>query len=146
MAFYTEVHIPEYIDVYKFMGRGGCHVKNITERSGVHYMWVDMNRRTVEIWGRESRLPSAIASVKGRIRRLTNIWVPYVYDSNLRSRIDVKCWNIGHRVFYDIAGEDRDTHAFFEHIIRKYPFHPYMTQVEKRTPSGILVAHFTSCD
>ena len=146
MAFYTEVRIPDYVDVFEFMGLGGRHVKNITERSGVHYMWVDMERRVVEIWGHESQLAGAIASVKGRIRRLTNVWVPYVYDNDLRSKIDVKCWNAGHRVIYDIDGEDRDTHAFFEHIIRKYPFNPYMTQVEKRTPNGIRVAHFTSCD
>ncbi len=150
MAFYTEVRIPEYVDVFEFMGRGGYHVKNITERSGVQYTWVDMERRVVEIWGRENRLAGAIALTKGRIRMLTSIWVPYLYNSlrdvELKSRIEVKCWTAGHRIFYDIVGEDRDTRTFFNHIINKYPFHPYMTQVEKRKPGGILVSHFSSCD
>jgi hypothetical protein len=38
-----------------------------------------MERRVVEIWGRESRLASAIALTKGRIRKLTNTWVPDVF-------------------------------------------------------------------
>lgn len=149
-AFYTEVRIPEYIDVLRFMGRSGYHLKTITERTGTQYIWVDMKRRVVEIWGRESRLAGAIAAVKGRIRKLTDIWVPEVYrslqDKNLQSRIDVTSWEIGYRTFYDIIGTDQDSDTFFKEVCKKYPFNPYMTQIEKRAPGNLLVSRFSSCE
>jgi hypothetical protein len=145
-AFYTEVRIPEYIDVLKLMGPGGRYLKIITERSGVQYIWLDMKRRVVEIWGRESRLADAIAGVKGRIRKLTNIWAPEVRDKDLAERIDVTCWEIGSRRFYDIIGEDRDTRAYFDDLCKRYPFNPFMTQIVKRTPGNLLAARFSSCE
>jgi hypothetical protein len=149
-AFYTEVRIPEYVDVLKFMGRGGYHLKNITERSGTQYIWLDMERRVVEIWGRESRLASAIALTKGRIRKLTCIWVPEVFrtmdDKELRQRLDVTCWEIGSRTFYDVVGHESDSKQFFDHLIKSFPFHPYMTQIEKRLPGNLLITRFSSCD
>lgn len=149
-AFYTEVRIPEYIDVLKFMGRGGYHLKTITERSGTQYIWLDMERRVVEIWGRESRLASAIALTKGRIRKLTNMWVPDVFrtleDKELKQRLHVTCWEIGHRTFYDVIGNDDDSKRFFDHVVRRYPFNPYMTQIEKRAPGNLLIMRFSSCE
>jgi hypothetical protein len=149
-AFYTEVRIPEYIDVLRFIGRDGYHLKNITERSGTQYIWMDMERRVVEIWGRESRLGHAIALTKGRIRKLTRVWVPDVFrtleDKELKQRLHVTSWEIGNRTLYDVVGNSEDAEKFFDHVVRRYPFNPYMTQIEKRAPGSLLIMRFSSCD
>lgn len=147
---YTFVPIPKHIDVLKFMGRGGRHLKNITERTETQYIWVDMTQRIVEIWGLESKLAGAIAAVKGRLRRLTDIWVPETYhslrDRELKTSIDVACWEIGFRTFYDVVGSEENSKRFFDELCKQYPFNPYMTQIEKRSPTGLLIARFSSCD
>ena len=149
-AFYTEVRIPEYIDVLKFIGRGGHHLKNITERSGVQYIWVDMERNVVEIWGWESRLARAIALTKSRIRKLTCVWVPSVFrdmgDKELQQRLNVKCWKIGSHTFYEVVGHDNDSNRFFDHVVKNYPYNPYMTQIKQRLPGHLLISRFSSCD
>ena len=149
-AFYTEVSIPEYINVFKLMGRGGYHLKNITERSGCQYIWVDMNRRVVEIWGKESTLAAGIKAVRHRISKLTNIWVPTEYSSlknlDLKTRISVRSWENGYKTYYDIVGSDQDANQMFDEICKTYPYNPYMTQIMKRSPMGLLAARFSSCD
>jgi hypothetical protein len=149
-AFYTEVPIPPYVNLFKLIGKGGNHLKYITEQSGCQYIWVDIRRRVVEIWGRERKLGNGIAMIKSRIRKITFVWTPGeytdLYDNELKMRITVSCWEEGSRIMYDITGSEADTKLFFEEICKVFPFNPYMTQVVKKSQNGIMVARFSSCD
>ena len=146
---YSEVPIPMYVEAERLVGRRGENLKYITKKSGCQYIWVDFHKRVVEIWGHGESLSAGIAMVRGRIHRLTSVWKPMEYwhaDKDLKSRIDVNCWQKGHRVIYDITGEDKYVRLFYEEICKMYPFNPYMTQIEKRTRDGLMVARFSSCD
>jgi hypothetical protein len=130
---YSEVQIPTCVDIKRLIGLGGRHVKNITASSGCHYIWVDSNRRVVEIWGRDDRLAAGIKAVRQRINNLTNA-------------CNVVSWESGYRTFYDITGSEEECKKVFDKLSKEYPFNPYMTQIEKKTQKGLLVFRFSSCD
>jgi hypothetical protein len=149
-AFYTEVQIPVFVDIPRLIGRDGVHLKNITHFSGCQYIWVDNNRRVVEIWGKESKLAAGIKAVRRRIYNLTKFWIPSEYfnlkDADLKTRIEVKSWEVSHRTFYEVVGSEQDIRTFFDELLNTYPFNPYMTQIEKRKPGNIIIVRFSSCD
>ena len=130
-AFYTEVPIPIYVNVNKLMGRSGMYLKQITEKSGCQYIWVDLRRRVVEIWGREGALPKGIAMVRNRISRLAPRW----WESG-----EVRSWRQGSQVLYEVEGSPED---FLNKLRETYPFNSYMTQIVKRT---CIISRFSSCD
>ena len=140
---YTTVPIPIYIDIAKLIGRGGRNLKHIIDCSGCWYMWVDSRQKIVEIWGREEHIASGIAAIKHKMRKNTNVWTPI---ESIGAKVSVTCWESGHRTFYNIDGHDNDIKVFFDNLCKRYPFNPYMTQIEKRTMTGLLVARFSSCD
>jgi hypothetical protein len=138
---YTTVPIPIHADIAKIIGRGGQNLKNMTKRSGCLYMWVDSLQKVVEIWGTEENIAEGIATVKHHIRRITNVWTPCDFPN-----YNVTCWEKGYRTFYNIIGSEEDCKHVLDQICKRYPFNPYMTQIEKRTSTGLLVARFSSCD
>jgi len=140
---YTTVPIPIYIDIAKLIGRGGRNLKHIIECSGCLYMWIDSRQRIVEIWGREEYIAAGIAAIKHKMRKNTNVWTPI---ESVTTKVSVTCWENGHRTFYNIEGHDNDTKIFFDNLCKRFPFNPYMTQIEKITQTGLLVARFSSCD
>ena len=146
--FYTEVPVPIYVNPIRLMGVNGIHLKSITDKSGCHYIWVDITRRVVEIWGRDLKLAKAIALVRQRIAKLTRLFKPneLLVDEGLQTRINVTCWQMGLYIYYDITATEQDAEAFLKIITKTYPSNPYSTQVEKRTSTGILVTRFSSCD
>ena len=147
--FYTEVPVPIYVNPIRLMGVNGIHIKNITDKSGCQYIWVDINKRIVEIWGRDIKLTKGIALVRQRIAKLTRLYKPdefYEADQNLQTRIDVKCWQMGLYIYYDITASEQDSEAFLKIITHRYPPNPYSTKIEKRTPTSTLVSRFSSCD
>jgi len=151
-AFYTEVAVPIYINMFSLMGKGGANLKYITEKSGCQYLWVDTRRSVVEIWGREKRLPAAIAMVRSRIARMTEVSLsePPEYQrlhSDLKSRIEVKSWRSPSRsVYYEIHGDEISCAKFFGVIIGEYPENPYMTKIIQRTPTKWIVSRLGSSD
>jgi hypothetical protein len=128
---YTTVPIPDNIDIAKLIGRGGQNLKNITERSGCWYMWVDSHQKVVEIWGRDEHMAMGIATIKNRFRKMTPV---------------VTSWESGYRTFYKIVGSEDECKKVFDKLCKEYPFNPYMTQIEKKTEDGLLVFRFSSCD
>ena len=138
---YTTVPIPIHVDIAKLIGRGGQNLKNMTERSECLYMWVDSRQKVVELWGREEHLAAGIAAVKHHIRRNSHVWTPCDFPN-----YNVTCWEKGYRTYYNITGSVEDAEACFVEICKRYPFNPYMTQIEKRTSTGLLVFRFSSCD
>jgi hypothetical protein len=69
-TFYTQIPVPEDINVAVFIGADGCYFKKTTENSGCEYIWYDKNRNVVEIWGKEPTLQLAIEILKKRINIL----------------------------------------------------------------------------
>jgi hypothetical protein len=148
-AFYTEVRIPYYVDMFKMMGRQGKHLKYITEKSGCQYIWADLNRRVIEIWGREKYLKNGIAMTRNRISRLTKLETPWELKNiplDARERITARTWESGYQVYYEVDGPESYTKIFFEELCRLYPFNPYMTQINKKTDTGMIISRFSSCD
>jgi hypothetical protein len=131
------------------MGRNGKHLKWITEKSGCQYLWLDLTRRVVEIWGREDRLASGIAKVRQHIAHLTRVSEPPEVKNlhqDVQQRITAKTWVIGSQTLYEVEGPDLYCKIFFDAIRESYPYNPYMTQIKKKTDRGLLLARFSSCD
>lgn len=152
-AFYTEVSIPLYINMFSLMGKGGSVLKRITEKSGCQYLWVDTKRKVVEIWGREKRLPAAIAMVRSRIARMTDVVLtePPEYqrlNPDIKSRLAVKSWVSASRsVYYEIESYSENCcFAFFHILLDKYPENPYMTKIIQRSRGKLIVSRLGSCD
>jgi hypothetical protein len=147
---YTTVPIPVYVDEYKLMGKYGSNLKYFTERSGCHYMWLDTHARIVEIWGTPETLPYAISLVKYKIKNLTDVWDPTQYELKLSDRLkrctNVSCWKRGYKTYYEIDGNEKDSKEVFDMLCTLYPYNPYMTQISKRSSTGILALRFSSCD
>lgn len=142
-ACYSEVPLPMYVNAFTFIGLNGSQLKYITDISGCQYIWVDFNRRVVEIWGGENRLPKGIAMIRRRINKLTKLTVPpefYMLEPDLKLRISVKSWDINSQVYYEINGESEYTYKFANILLFIYPYNPYMTMIHKRTSTGIIVA------
>ena len=126
---YTEVSIPVYVNPFRVMK----YMYYITEKSGCEYMWVDRDRRVVEIWGPEDTLGLAKLMTRRRISKLSTkkVFVPDEYlDLSEKSRMNSKvhAWKEGGFVNYRIRG---DAAEFINLIIARYPTNPYMTRVRE---------------
>ena len=140
-AFYSEVPIPMYINPIKIIGRGGKILIDITEESGCQYIWVDIRRKVVEIWGRESSLPMAISRVRRLIHKtLTKtLKVPdeyYELPNRIRDVLTVYSWRSGGLLMYEIVGPPVECINFFKTLEAKYPG----TVVSRRTNGGLIVS------
>jgi hypothetical protein len=100
-------------------------------------MWVDSHKKVVEIWGPDENIGNAIARIKKRMSQLTRIW---------RMKPNITYWENGSRVFYEIIGSRDETKQEFDEICKRYPYNPYMTQIEEKTPTSLVVTRFSSCD
>jgi len=71
-AFYCEVPLEEGEDELMggVIGRHGFYFKAITSATKVYYIWYAEERKVIEIWGPEKRLPLAIERVRQRIDRV----------------------------------------------------------------------------
>ena len=55
-------------DVLKqVIGRDGCYFKQITEQTGVSYIWHQRDSKKIEIWGPQNLLQLAVSSIQYRI-------------------------------------------------------------------------------
>ena len=55
-------------DVMKqVIGRDGCYFKQITEQTGVSYIWHQRDTNKVEIWGPQNLLQLAVSSIQYRL-------------------------------------------------------------------------------
>lgn len=140
-SFYSEVAIPIYINPLKIIGRRGQVLIDITEESGCQYIWVDIKRKVVEIWGRESSLPTAIAKVRRLIHKVLakTLKVPdeyYELPNRVRDILTVYSWRSCGLLMYEIVGPPVECLNFFKTLETKYPG----TEISRRTNGGILVS------
>ena len=49
------------------IGRDGCYFKQITEQTGVLYIWHHRNTNKIEIWGPQNLLQLAVSSIQYRL-------------------------------------------------------------------------------
>ena len=55
-------------DVIKqVIGRDGCYFKQITQQTGVKYIWHKRDTNQIEIWGPQNCIPLAVSSIQYRI-------------------------------------------------------------------------------
>jgi hypothetical protein len=120
-AFYTQISLPYYINPGTFIGHEGFHLKRITELSRCDYLWMDFDRKVVEIWGRERFLAKAFRMLKKRM------------DSFKESKkIVVTTWEEHRTVYYEIKGKVQDCDMEADKIFKMYPFNPYFTKMESK--------------
>ena len=59
-TFYREIKgIEDKAVMYKIIGKNGHHFKHLTAKLGIEYLWWDMKRNVVEVWGPHKKLVSA---------------------------------------------------------------------------------------
>lgn len=130
-SVYTEVAIPEYVNAWRFM-------KNLywlTEETGVHYMWVDIDRRVVEIWGADDTIPGAVKRTRHIISRIARrkLFVPTDLPEGIMFKSRVFTWRDNGFVHYKVVSGDAD--SVFEALVAKYPVNPYCTS---RRPENVI--------
>lgn len=59
IAHYSQVNVPNYIQVGLLVGKNGRHFKSITYESGCKYIWYDKERNVVELWGTPKSINTA---------------------------------------------------------------------------------------
>ena len=56
ISHYSQVSIPDNLekkDVFKFIGKSGINLIKLTEILEMKYIWWDINRNVIELWGFE---------------------------------------------------------------------------------------------
>ena len=71
IGHYTQSSVPDHVNPAVFIGKDGCYLKKITERSGAEYLWFDDRRRVIEIWGAETSVSAARALVEKRFKKFS---------------------------------------------------------------------------
>lgn len=66
-SHYAHVLIPQYVNIGKFIGKGGYNLKLITSVSKCSYVWFNKSMSVVEVWGSEKVIPHAVKLVKEHI-------------------------------------------------------------------------------
>jgi hypothetical protein len=138
---HAEVIIPEYVSSYKIMR----DLYYITEHSGCNYMWVDVPRKVVEIWGEGPALGRAIGITRRRISVLAqeSLFMPREYSDlpeYLRLKIKVVAWKMNGFVNYKIDGSDSDVLTFIEILKFEYPVNPYCTFIKSRMNNSTVLS------
>ncbi len=128
-AFYTEVPVAAGVNPGKFIGRGGFHLKRITELSGVDYIWLDFRRLVVEVWSVQRRLiPKALRMLK---RRMDSMKVEKQVTSVAPKDVEVECTlQYPRTIRYTITGEESACLTAFKAILKEYPHNPYFTKMK----------------
>jgi hypothetical protein len=77
IGFYSQVSIPDYVNIRHLIGYNGCNFKYITNKSGVSYIWHDRVRHVIEVWSSYRRaIPIAVDMLNKRISQFNTD--PYV--------------------------------------------------------------------
>ena len=50
-SHYSEIYVPEYVNIGVLIGKNGRHFKEITNETECSYIWYDQTRNVIEIWG-----------------------------------------------------------------------------------------------
>ena len=130
IAFYTQINLPTHIQPEVYIGKGGFHLKRITELSGCDYLWYDFKRGVIEIWGKEKKLPKALRMLKKRIDSFPTIKFPEYHEANDEYRIMITTIYEKSSVRYILSGSYDDTWRYFhQKILAEYPYNPYFTHV-----------------
>ena len=66
VAYYSQVDVPDFIQVGLLVGKNGRHFKKYTAQSGCQYIWYDKDRNVIELWGSEPSLIRAKEIFKTR--------------------------------------------------------------------------------
>lgn len=71
IGHYTQSDVPEHVNPAVFIGKDGCYLKKLTERSGAEYLWYDDKRRVIEIWGSEHSVLVAKDLIEKRYQKFS---------------------------------------------------------------------------
>ena len=149
-ANYAEVVIPMYINPYELMGKSGRNLVWFTQKTGTQYIWVDIRRSMVEIWGPEKTIPFAIRLIRRRIDNMVRgaVSTPEfmkMLPIKVQKSIEVKQWSTTGVYMYEIIGVPEAVDMFMKMLIDLYPFNPYFTNVNKYLPNGLIASRLKSC-
>ena len=67
--------------MYKIVGKNGHHFKYLTAKLGIKYLWWDMKRNVVEVWGPHRKLiPASEEIVKWMFQKKGSFMTKYEYS------------------------------------------------------------------
>ena len=66
IAHYSQISVPDFVQVGLLVGKNGRHFKSLTYNSGCKYIWYDKERKVVELWGSPNSLETATTMLKDR--------------------------------------------------------------------------------
>lgn len=69
ISHYSELVVPDYVNVGILIGKDGKNFKYITCQSKCQYIWYDKERRVIELWGPMWALESAKNTLRGRFEQ-----------------------------------------------------------------------------
>lgn len=85
---YTQMDCKFEADIIRqVIGREGCYFKQITQKTGVYYIWHKRKEGHIEIWGPEENLQKAIHQIHNRL---------YFVISNMlrgRKKVSIYSWS-----------------------------------------------------
>ena len=70
IAHYSQINVPDYVNVGLLVGKNGRHFKSITYESGCNYIWYDKDRNVIELWGSPLSFAYATTLLETRIESL----------------------------------------------------------------------------
>ena len=60
ITFYSQVAaMSNKQDMLRFIGKNGCNLKKVTDSLGLEYIWWNMEKNVVELWGPHNKLTRA---------------------------------------------------------------------------------------
>ncbi len=117
-ADYAEVNVPEHVNIRTLMK----HFYRFTEKSKCLYIWADLQRRKVEIWGYEDTIPRAIQLVRKKIDKMAQ------KNMEMYATAQMITWNDGTCKFFKITGENRDVIVLANRVLSNTEEPAYITE------------------
>jgi hypothetical protein len=128
---YAEVPVPEHVNIRTVMKS----MYFFTEKSGCHYLWTDVRRRVVEIWGREDFIPGAIRMIRRKIVKLEKGRVSVYGAAKLVT------WKLDGYVYYRLSGDNKDMLELANMLFADFLSEGNRMHIAELAANNVLIKH-----
>ena len=128
---YAEVAVPEHVNIRTVMKP----MYFFTEKSGCQYLWTDVQRRVVEIWGSEACIPGAIRMIRRKIAKLEKGRVSVYGAAKLVT------WKLDGYVYYRLSGENKDMLELANMLFADFATEGNRMHMSELAANNVLIKH-----
>lgn len=128
---YAEVAVPEHVNIRTVMKP----MYDFTEKSGCQYLWTDVHRRVVEIWGPEACIPKAIRMIRRKIANLEKSRVSVYGGAKLTS------WKRDGCFYYRLTGDNKDMLVLANTLFADLSTAENKMHIAELEPNNVLIKH-----